>query len=67
MMRSGRRASKEPWGRKKKRGIALIGFLMIPYFSLLHFFFQGKKPYNRKVNLTIHFKLLKAPLQDLLC
>lgn len=43
MMRSGRRASKEPLDGEKKGGVALIGFLMIPYFSLLFFFFPGGK------------------------
>lgn len=66
MMRSRRMASKEPLDGENKGVIALIGFLMIPCFSLL-LSFRGIKPYNRKVNLTIHFKLLKAPLQDLLC
>lgn len=42
-MRSGKRASKEPLDGEKKRVIALIGFLMIPYFSLL-LFLGGKKP-----------------------
>lgn len=43
MMRRGRRASKEPLGGEKKGGVALIGFLMIPYFSLMLFFFSGEK------------------------
>jgi hypothetical protein len=46
-------------------------FNVLSLSSGLFFFFfflpQREKKKNRKVNLTIHFKLLKAPLQDLLC
>lgn len=46
MMRNGRRASKEPLDGEKKGVIALIGFLMIPYFSLL--LFKGENTLKQK-------------------
>lgn len=58
---------------ERETNVGLIGYLMIICFLLFlfpllpfFFFFFFSNP-NRKVNLTIHLRLLKAPLQDLLC